>query len=145
MWTRSANARFIMKITVLVFFLSCGQKQTWEKCIVQHGIWAMCVCVCVPNVSAKDPQSHGVEEQPRDEEQKVEVCVQLVYELFPFSHIVATWWVLLGRGPWLGCIERHSHCHIKILFLKSVLMSSLIFQLYTLYGQEKKKKIHFEY
>lgn len=50
----------------------------------------VCACMCVPDVFAEDPQSGGVEQQPRDEEQEVEVGVHLVHALVPLGHIVAT-------------------------------------------------------
>lgn len=48
------------------------------------------MCVCVPNVSAEDPESSGVEQQPGDEEQQVEVGVHLLHALIPAGHVVST-------------------------------------------------------
>ncbi len=50
----------------------------------------MCVFGCVPNMPAEDPESSGVEQQPGDEEQEVEVGVHFLHALFPAAHIVAT-------------------------------------------------------
>ncbi len=50
----------------------------------------MCVFVRVPDVSAEDPESGGVEQQPGDEEQQVEVGVHLIHVLVPAGQVVAT-------------------------------------------------------
>lgn len=34
---------------------------------------------CVPNMSAEDPESNSVEQQPGDEEQEIEVGVHLLH------------------------------------------------------------------
>lgn len=47
--------------------------------------------LCVPNMSAEHPESHGIEQQPREEEHKIEAGVHLVHTLLPAGHIVATW------------------------------------------------------
>lgn len=49
---------------------------------------SVCVCMCAPNVFAEDPEGSGVEQQPRDEEQQVEVGVHLLHALFPAGHVV---------------------------------------------------------
>lgn len=48
------------------------------------------LCVWVPNVSAEDPESDGVEQQAGDEEQQVEVGVHLIHALLPAGHVVST-------------------------------------------------------
>lgn len=50
----------------------------------------MCVFECVPNMSEEDPESSGVEQQPGDEEQQVEVGVHRIHALLPAAHIVTT-------------------------------------------------------
>lgn len=44
----------------------------------------------VPDMSAEDPESSGIEQQPGDEEQQVEIGVHLVHALLPVGHIVVT-------------------------------------------------------
>lgn len=41
-------------------------------------------------MSAEDPEGRGVEQQPGDEEQQVEVGVHLVHALLPTAHVAAT-------------------------------------------------------
>lgn len=41
----------------------------------------------LPSVSAEDPERRGVQQQPRDEEQQVEVGVHLIHLLFPVAHV----------------------------------------------------------
>ena len=44
--------------------------------------------MCVPYMSAEDPESSGVEQQARDEEQQVEIGVHRLHALFPEGHVV---------------------------------------------------------
>lgn len=78
MWTKSAKARFIMKITAFVLLLSKQSKEfssAGGRRNVQHSF------IHVPDVSAEDPQGSGVEEQAGDEEQQVEVRVHPIHHL----------------------------------------------------------------
>lgn len=44
-----------------------------------------------PDVSAEHPERRGVEQEPRDEEQQIEIGVHLLHTLFPVGQVVATW------------------------------------------------------
>lgn len=50
----------------------------------------MRVFVRIPDVSAEHPESGGVEQQPGDEEQQVEVAVHFIHALIPAGHVVST-------------------------------------------------------
>lgn len=75
----------------------------------------VCVCVWVPDVFAEHPDSGGVEQQPGDEEQQVEVGVHLVHVLVPALHVIATSWGGVDH------VSRHvesrlnSHRHLRHL------------------------------
>lgn len=91
MWARSAIVRLIMKITVLVFLLG-KEMQRRESCW-QDFCGLVLILLAVPHVSAEDPEGSGIEQKPRDEDQKIEVSVYGLDILFPVGHVVAT-----GRG-----------------------------------------------
>lgn len=91
MWARSAIVRLIMKITVLVFLL--GKEMQRCKPCWQDFCGLVLILLAVPHVSAEDPEGSGIEQKPRDEDQKIEVSVHGLDIVFPVGHVVAT-----GRG-----------------------------------------------
>lgn len=81
----------------------------------------MCLHLClgqflhVPDVSAKDPESSGIEQQPRDKQQQVEVGVHCIYVFFPDGKIVITG-VDQGPVPRHRCIDSHSAMRSRLHF-----------------------------
>ena len=58
-------------------------------------------------MTAEKPQSGGVEQQPWDEEQQVEVEVHRIHALIPAGHIVATVWEGLVLPKAWSCVQSH--------------------------------------
>lgn len=58
----------------------------------RRAVWIRCVGtgVRLPCVSAEDPECRGVQQQPGDEEQQVEVSVHFIHLRFPLAHIGVT-------------------------------------------------------
>lgn len=108
MWVRSAKARFIMKITALVFLLR-RKTSCWTLRFFPFFFFLICLWT-VPYVSAENPKGSGVENQSGDEEQQVEVGVHLFHVVLPFGQIMATRWGGVDHRPLpqLRCIWRHS-------------------------------------
>lgn len=63
--------------------------------------------LCVPDMSAEDPKSSGIEQQAGDEEQQVEVGVHRLHVMFPARHIMVAW----RGGVDQGRIRSHSLAH----------------------------------
>lgn len=67
------------------------------------------VLPAAPDVSAEHPERRGVEQEPWDEDQQIEIGVHLLNTLFPVGQVVATWRGGVGHRPRPLVIPNYSH------------------------------------